>query len=147
MRNKGFIQLSLLGYAVLGLASLVLILSIALKVQTARLDSVKAEYQVFKDGVRLKGEEQERRTKETIARQEKTSNERIKSLESRLARTRADFDRLRNSTDSRPVPAVPETARPVDDAARDSRLLEVLRYAQEQTDALIELQEWVRQQQ
>ena len=144
--NLGFFSLSLMGYVVLGLATVVLMLSIALKVQTARLDSAKAEYAAFVQKTRLIGEEQERRTKETIAQQKRKSDDRIKSLENRLTTTRRDFDRLRNGTSSGQLPAVPETARSVDDSARDKQLLGVLQHAQEQADRLIELQEWVRQQ-
>jgi hypothetical protein len=108
--------------------------------------SIKSEYSIFKAEVKVKGEEQERKAKETIERNERVSNDRIKSLEGRLARTRAEFNRLSKRPVSSELPPVPETARAVDDTARDQQLLAVLQYAQEQTDRLIELQEWVRQQ-
>jgi seryl-tRNA synthetase len=146
VNQRGFIQLSLLGWAAVGAFLLILGLSVALKVQSARLEAVQAEYTVFKTEVKRLGEEQEKKTKETIKAQEKKSHDRIKSLEDRLSRTRADFDRLRNSTSKSELPPVPDTARAVDDEARDKQLLSVLQHAQEQTDRLIELQEWVRQQ-
>lgn len=143
---RGFVSLSIMGYVALAMGAVILALGIAVKVQTARLDSVKAEYASFVQKTRLIGEEQERRTKETIAQQKRKSDDRIKSLETRLTTTRREFDRLRNSPGSSQLPPVPETARSVDDAARDKQLLGVLQHAQEQTDRLIELQEWVRAQ-
>jgi len=130
---------------------------VALKWQTSRLDAaqqevatVKAEYTVFKEGVRKAGEEQLARNKETVAKQEKINARAIQTLNSRYSDLDARYQRLRESAGigagSRPMPAVPDTARPVDDLARDSRLLEVLRAADQQTATLIELQGWVRQQ-
>jgi seryl-tRNA synthetase len=145
-KERGFIQLPVLGWAAVGGFLLILGLSVALKVQSARLEAVQAEYGAFKTEVKRLGEEQEKKTKETIKAQEKKSHDRIKSLEDRLSRTRADFDRLRNSASKSELPAVPDTARAANDEARDKQLLSVLQHAQEQTDRLIELQEWVRQQ-
>jgi hypothetical protein len=108
--------------------------------------SIKSEYSTFKAEVKVKGEEQERKARETIERNERVSNDRIKSLENRLARTRAEFNRLSKRPDSVPVSAVPPSPAATDESTRDQRLLELLRFAQEQTDRLIELQEWVRQQ-
>lgn len=54
--NLGFISLSLTGYIMLGLGMIVLVLSIALKVQTSRLDSVKSEYAQFVATVKSAGD-------------------------------------------------------------------------------------------
>lgn len=56
MRERGFISLSPTGYIMLGMSMIVLGLGIALKIQTARLDSVKAEYWAFVADVKTKGD-------------------------------------------------------------------------------------------
>lgn len=145
--NLGFFHLSIMGYVILGISIALALSLVALKVQSSRLEAAQARYETFVAKTKATGEEQERKTKETIAQQKRKSDDRIKSLETRLTTTRRDFDRLRNGTSSGQLPAVPETARSVDDVARDKQLLGVLQHAQEQADRLIELQEWVRSQQ
>lgn len=143
---RGFIQLAPMGYAVLILGTFVLILGMAVKVQTARLDSVKKQYADYRATVEAIGRAQEAKNKAEIEQRKKVTDARIYSLQKRLNDTTDKFNRLRESGSGQ-VPAVPDTARPVDDTARDSRLLDVLQHAQKQTDQLIELQGWVREQQ
>ena len=114
------------------------------------LATVRGEYSAFRTGVERIGRDQEARNKETAAKQEKISHERYKSLQDRYSALDARYRGLRDSAGSgagsSPMPAVPDTARPVDDSARDTRLLEVLRSSDRQTAQLIELQNWIRSQ-
>jgi len=155
--SSGFLSLGIMGYAALAAGVVILGLSVALKWQTSRLESaqiakaqVEGEYLAFKTGVERLGREAEAKAKATVAKQEKINHDRYNALRGRYADIAARYDRLRQSagigSGSRPMPAVPDTARPTDDSARDSRLLEVLRGADQQTATLIELQEWVKAQ-
>ena len=93
------------------------------------------------------GKAQAARNRETIAKQQKATNESAKSYQSRLDAINFAYSRLRDEkakSSGGSMPSVPDTARPVDDTARDQRLLEVLRAADQQTATLIELQGWVR---
>lgn len=114
-------------------------------------EATRAAYAGFVAETKRLGEVAQKKSDAEIKRQKGVSDATLKSLEARLAATRAQFGKLRGSgTETSPgvggVPAVPETARPADDTARDNRLRAVLQHAQEQTDALIELQNWVRDQ-
>jgi len=55
MRQKGFIQLSLLGYTLLGMSMIVLGLGIALKFQTARLDAKTIQHETFVADIKAAG--------------------------------------------------------------------------------------------
>lgn len=93
------------------------------------------------------GTAQAARNRETIAKQQKVSSESAKSYETRLALINDAYARMRYQkakSGGSPMPAIPDTARPVDDTARDQRLLEVLRAADQQTATLIELQGWIK---
>jgi septal ring factor EnvC (AmiA/AmiB activator) len=111
VKQRGFIQLSIMGYVVLGLGTVVLILGTLLKIQTARLGSVKAEYFNFVEKTKLIGEEQERKTKETIARNLKEKETRDAEYKRNVARLERDINRLRNSASRSVVPAAPAEAR------------------------------------
>ena len=108
---------------------------------------VQVEFDRFKSDVAKAGAEAKAKADAEKLRQARVNQERVKGYEKRLADVNSRYQRLLsdNSASSR-VPTVPDTARPGDDAARDKRLLEVLRHADEQTAQLIELQEWVREQ-
>lgn len=109
----------------------------------ARAERVEAQL----DEVKRIGEAQEAKTKAEIDRQRKVSDATIKSLQSRYAGLNAKYARLRQSPPGPGgMPTIPDTARPTDDAARDQRLLDVLQYADQQTQQLIELQDWVKSQ-
>ena len=104
----------------------------------------KQHFAEYKAKVEALGRAQEAKNQEIIKRQKEESDARIKSLNSRLANTRNEFNRLRDSRTSE-LPAVPSTARADDDGTRDKQLLDLLQHAEEQTARLIELQEWVRE--
>lgn len=147
-KSRGFITLSLWGYVTLGGVVLLLGLGVALKVQTSRLDACKHEYAAFVAQTKAAGEAQEKKTQETIARQKRDADEAEKRSLRAVADIRGKYDRLRNaSARSSVLPAIPDTGPVADATARDSRLLEVLRIAEEQTRRLEELQGWVRTQQ
>ena len=111
---------------------------------------VEGKFESFKTGVKEAGEKAEAARVKEIARQKGVNDAREKSLQARVAASNARADSLCKSAGAsagcRSLPAIPDATRPTDDSARDQRLLEVLRHAQSQSDTLIELQEWVRQQ-
>lgn len=111
---------------------------------------IEGEYTAFREGVKKKGDEAEKKRKDTEATQKEVDRERTASLEKRVAANRIRADGLCKSAGlsagCRDLSGVPESTRPADAAARDQRLLEVLRHSQDQADRLIELQEWARQQ-
>lgn len=154
MRN-GFVQLPLAAWIGIGSAIVMLGMGIAIKVQTARLDTAKAEivkvqaeYDSFVDRTAEIGLEQERKNKELMDKRKRVNDETIKSANARLADILARYNRLLNTAPgagSGAMPGVPDTTKPIDDATRDQRLLEVLRAAEIQAGQLIELQEWIRQ--
>lgn len=156
MNQRGFIQFTPLGWVLIGLGIVVVGLVIALQVQSARLEREQeahaittAAYQTFKAGVKLLGDEAKAKTEAEIKRQEQVNQERSAGYEKRIAAINESYRRLRDNrvgSRGRELSAIPDTARPADDAARDSRLLEVLRAADEQTARLIELQRWVSEQ-
>ena len=111
---------------------------------------VESKFTAFKTGIKDAGDKAEAARVKEIARQKGVNDAREKSIQARVAASNARADSLCKSAGAsagcRSLPAVPDTTRPTDDSARDQRLLEVLRHAQGQSDTLIELQEWVRQQ-
>ena len=56
MKQQGFITLPIMGWAAIAAGVVIVGLGIAVKVQTSRLDAVKAEYAQFKGGVQAIGE-------------------------------------------------------------------------------------------
>jgi hypothetical protein len=143
-------------YIMIGGAVVIGVMGIALKVQSARLESEKAEhaattakFEAFVSDTKRIGLEAQKKADAEKIRQKGVSDATIKTLESRIAATRAQFAKLRDGrTDpgQRDLPAVPVAAKPVDDTARDNQLRAVLQHAQEQTDRLIEIQGWVTEQ-
>ena len=111
---------------------------------------VEGEYESFKDGVRRIGERAEKERLAELARQRSIHDERLKSLEKRLAASRSRADGLCKSAGlsagCSSLPPIPSTSRPVDDSAYNQRLVSLLRHAQEVTDRLVELQLWVSSQ-
>lgn len=106
--QRGFIQLSLMGYMTLAFGVIVLGLSIALKVQSSRLESCKAEHQLFVSQVERLGKEAKEKAKQVEA-QDKL---RFKKAEDEIKKLRSDndkFKRLRDSdTRSRRLPEAPK---------------------------------------
>ena len=150
MTQRGFVSPPL--YAWLLIGSGVAILGLFWAWDSARSDYLteKAAYSAFKGSVEALGKAQEAKNKETAAKQEKLNAASFKALQGRYADLDDRYSRLRDKAGAnpggRPVPAIPDTARPADDSARDQRLLEVLRAADQQTAQLIELQAWIAQQ-
>ena len=112
---------------------------------------IEGEYTAFKMETKRIGEAAEKANREILAKRERIANERIKNLSKRAADASARADRLCKSAGlsagCRALPAVPDTARPVDDTGFNQRLLEVLRHAQTVADQLAELQAWISDQQ
>jgi hypothetical protein len=143
-------------YKWIAVGAVILLLGIAVKVQTVRLDNAKAEtaqvqakFDLFVAKVKQEGEAQIAKNKEIVSQQQRVNNETVKSADARVATIMDRYKRLLNAgTSSGPgsVPSVPDTAKPVDDTARNQRLAEVLRAAELQSAQLIELQDWVKAQ-
>ena len=108
---RGFIQLSLMGYAAVAAGALILVLSGAVGVQTARLDSVKSEYATFRADTKRLGDEQERRTKERIANDRLEKERRDADYKRNVARLERELGRLRSRASSSVLPAAPAEAR------------------------------------
>lgn len=92
------------------------------------------------------GKAQAARNRETIAKQQKVTNESAKSYQSRLDAINFAYSRLRDEkakSSGGNLPPDTTAARPTTDPARDAELLAVLRQAEVQTATLIELQGWV----
>jgi hypothetical protein len=136
----------------LGIVALMLFLALSLtgwlyKDALEEKSRITGEYESFKVQTKLIGEKAEKERLAELARQKEVHDERLKSLEKRLASSLARADRLCKSAGlsagCRALPPVPDTTRPTDDTGFNERLLEVLRHAQEVSDKLTELQAWV----
>ena len=112
---------------------------------------IAGEYEAFKGEVQRLGEVALEENARILKNRERIANERIKSLGARAAAATARADRLCKSAGlsagCSALSQLPSTARPVDDAGHNQRLVELLRHAQEVTDRLTELQLWVMAQQ
>jgi hypothetical protein len=138
--SRGFLGLTLMGYIVLGMGVVVAGLLLALKIQTARLESSEARYFNFVEKTKLLGEEQERKSKETIARNLK-EKERSDAENKRLRSTNAALSRsLRESRSGRQfVPAPSPSAKRPDAATFDRAELErAIQLLDERVSGLIE---------
>jgi hypothetical protein len=111
--------------------------------ETAR---VTGEFDQFKAGVRKAGTEAEAAKVAALKTQKDAHDDAIKNLSDRHYALGVKYERLRDTSAGSPgsgkLPFVPDTTRPPDEASRDRRLLEVLRIAQSQTDALIGWIDW-----
>ena len=110
MNQSGFIlpPLGITFYAALAAGVIIVGLSIALKVQSSRLEATKAEYAGFVAQTKAIGDAQVLKTKETEAKHERIVKEKDNELS--LARTRFNDDvkRLRDTnTSRRSVPEAP----------------------------------------
>jgi ABC-type phosphate transport system auxiliary subunit len=74
-------------------------------------ESVKSEYATFKAEVKRTGDEQEKRTQETIARNQKEKERADEMYKRNLARLERDIKRLRDSSNRSVVPPAPAEAR------------------------------------
>jgi hypothetical protein len=106
---------------------------------------VKGEFAVFKAGVEKIGEQAKKDKAAALKNQKEAHDATVKDWSERLYHLGVKYELLRKlagNTGGGGVPAVPDTTPTVDDAARDNRLLEVLRFAEIQTLQLIHWQEW-----
>jgi hypothetical protein len=74
-------------------------------------ESVKERFDTFKAEVKVKGEEQERITKEVIARNQKEKERADEMYKRSIARLERDIKRLRDSSNRSVVPPAPAEAR------------------------------------
>ena len=157
MTQRGFIALPLMWWGAIAAGAVILGLSIAVKVQTARFDASQQElaterghFAVFKETTRKAGEAQEAKNRETIRRQEKSHATALISLQSRYSDLDARYRGLRQSAGSSSsagsLPPLPSTPVRVDDPASSQQFLSILEQADRNTATLIELQDWIRAQ-
>ena len=90
MRSRGFIALPIWGYAAIGAGLVIAGLGIALKVQTSRLDAVKAEYAGFVAQVKAIGEAAEKAAK----LKEVEDKKRKETADAQLTRSRMELAAL-----------------------------------------------------
>jgi hypothetical protein len=145
MNQRGFIQLSLMGYIVAGLTVAMIITLALLKVQTSRLESCKAEHQAFVSEVARIGKEAQEKTKQEIERQKKVTKDVSSDYEKRLNLLRDTYARLRDQRSGQGgLPPVPNAPRSIDEVSTDS--IPLAGICAETTQQLTSLQEWVKAQ-
>ena len=146
MRNRGFIQLSLMGWMAVGAAVIILGLSVLLKIEKRSHEATKKEYAYFVADVKAKGEAQKVKVEAEIKRQEQVTKEVSKTYENRISSIRSSFDkRLRDAyTSGGKLSALPEAPRSLNEIPTDAIPLAGL--CAETTEQLIQLQGWVTQQ-
>ena len=106
---------------------------------------VRGEFAQFKTGVENIGKQAEKDKAAALKAQQEAHNAIVKNWTERHYHLGVKYELLRKlagDTSGGGVSAVPDTTRPVDDKARDQRLLEVLRVAEVQTLNLVLWQEW-----
>lgn len=141
--QSGFIQLSLMGWMAVGAAAIILGMSIALKIQTYRLASVKQEYAGFQAQVKAAGDAAKVKADAEIKRQEQVTKEVSKTYENRISSIRSSYDkRLRDAyTAGGGVQPIPDAPRSVDEIPANAIPLGAI--CAETTEQLIQLQGWV----
>ena len=153
--QKGFIFPSL--YIYLGLGAVILFLGLALKVQSSRLESCKAEHKAFVSEVERLGLE----AKEKAKQQEAKDKLKKEKADAELSRLRADnaalADRLRDNSgrsflsSGEASTRIPESsclnAGVVDSALRDftGRVAELIVEGQDAVDSLNNAKRWAAQ--
>lgn len=147
MRQHGYLTIGL----VIALAAMTLATVAAAnwaRTETEKRAAVEGRFAAFKQATQQAGEKAEKHRKDEIARQAKENEDATKRWNKRVAAADARADELCKraglSAGCRDLPPIPSTARPPDDAARDQRLLEVLRHAEIEVGRLLEFQEWQR---
>ena len=147
MRQRGYLTIGLaiaLAVALLGLAGA----AKWAKHEAGKRAEVEGRFTAFKKGVEDAGKKAEQDKLAEAARLKRENEDATKRWNTRVAAANARADGLCKraglSSGCRDLPALPDTARPPDDAAHNQRLVELLRHAQTVTDQLIELQEWQR---
>lgn len=119
MNQRGFFQLSLAAWVAIGVGAVVLVLGVAVKVQTQRLEAVKKEYATFKGGAAALGEQAKaaaaRQALHDLKNKERTDDEnarRIADFRAAIAQLRDERDRARGGFVSAATscPASPDAA-------------------------------------
>lgn len=87
MNQRGFIALPMMAWAAIGAAVVIAGLGVALKVQTSRLDAVRAEYAAFRAQVEALGEA----AKREAARIEAADKDRKGKADAENAKTKRDL--------------------------------------------------------
>lgn len=143
------------GYLTIGLAIALAVMTLATiaaakwaQVEMGKRATVEGQYAAFKKGVKDAGDQALKDKAAEAERLKKENENATKRWNARVAAANARADELCKraglSAGCRDLPAIPSTARPSDDAARDQRLLEVLRHAENEVGRLLEFQEWQR---
>lgn len=111
---------------------------------------LQAQFDGFKAQVKSEGEKAKAEAETKIANSERVNNERVQALQSSYADIAARYNGLRSvqaknggGSGGSVMPAVPDTARANNDAARDQQLLGVLQFADLQTAQLRACQDWI----
>ena len=145
MKQRGYLTFGLaIALAVVTIAGLALWNRLgAAHKETAR---VAGEFAAFKAGVAKIGKQAEKDKATALKAQKDAHDATIKNWTNRHYALGVKYAGLLSANGGNPggggMSAIPDTTRPVDDAARDKRLLEVLRAAENQTLTLILWQEW-----
>ena len=139
---KGFINLQICGYIALGMGVAMLALGAYAKIQTSRLDAVKAEFATYKIEVKVLAEEAERKAKAEEAQDKLRKEKSDAETKTAIAGFRATIKRLRDAdTNSRFVSAAPagSTSPQIACYGRERLNAEVRGFVEEATDVLAEL--------
>lgn len=102
-RSTGFIQLPMMAYGAIGAAVVIFGLGVACKVQTSRLEALRAEYEAFKAKVEVLGQAAKKAAEAQEAadrlRKEQADAENKRSTDALLA----DIKRLRDARSGRRI--------------------------------------------
>ena len=83
MNQRGFIQLPLMAWGAIGAGAIILVLGVSLKIQSARLESCKAEYAAFVATTEALGKAAEKAAKDKEAK-DKANKEKADAEQKRL---------------------------------------------------------------
>lgn len=113
----------------------------------AELVTCNAKYSAFADQIMAQGERAIQKAKETVQEQKQITERVSNEYQDRLARLRADYDRMRQQyarSGSGGVSAIPVAAARVDEIPSDA--LAIAEQCAETTLTLVSLQDWVKEQ-
>lgn len=147
MKQRGVLDLALIFAVACGVLTLALIVAVNWARHEAKSRAeIEGKFTAFKKGAEDAGKKAQKEKDDEINRVKGESVESEKRWAARVASANARADGLCKraglSSGCRDLPAIPDTARPPDDAAYNQRLLEVLRHAQAVVDQVIEFQLW-----
>lgn len=112
-KQQGFVALPITSWIMLGMGAIILILGIAVKFQTVRLESCRAESIAFRESVRVQGEAAEKKAKEQ-EKADKLKKEKADENLRKLRATNADLNRRLRDNASRSFvsPSSADTGKP-----------------------------------